>query len=183
METVIKDFEARLKAAVAELRQEFLGIRSNRPTPQLLDNIKVDYFGQALPIKQLGTIGVSLPREIYVTVWDKNAAPAVAKAIEISPLRLNPSVDGNVVRMILPPLTEERKLELIRLVKSIAEKTRIRMRSGRDETNKRIDKAFAEKQVSEDQKFKLKKLVQEAVGKTDKEIEELVAAKAKEISE
>lgn len=183
MDTALKDFEARLAAISGELRQEFLGIRSNRPTPQLLDNIKVDYFGQAFPIKRLGTVGVSLPRDIHVTVWDKNAAPAVAKAIENSPLRLNPAVDGNVVRVTLPPLTEERKQEFVKLVKAIAEKARIRVRGWRDEFNKKIEKAFAEKQVGEDQKFKLKKQVQEAVGKTDREIEDLVAAKAKEINE
>lgn len=180
---IIKDFEQKLKPLIESLKQELLNLRTNRPTPKLVENIKVDYMGQQLTLKQLGSISIVPPREIDVSVWDKNAVGPVAKAIETSGLGVTANIDGNLIRLNLPPLTDERRQELIKLVKSTAEQTRIKIRALRDEANKHAEAMFKDKKISEDQKFKTKKQIQDAVDKANAEIEKLLEAKIKEISE
>ncbi len=158
-------------------------VRTNRPSPQLVEDMLVDYADEKLKIKQLGSISVNPPREIVISVWDKGAVASIAKAIQESPLKVNPAVDGASVRFSMPPLTEERREELVKLVGQTAEKSRIRLRAMRDEANKRIEADFKAKAISEDQKFKTKKRVQEVIDKENKAIEELVLKKAKEIAE
>ena len=183
VDQLIKDLEGKTRAALEALKQEFAGIRTNRPMPQLVEDILVDYNGELLKIKQLGSISVVPPREIQVSVWDKNAVQGVVKAIEASPLRFIPSVDGKIIHLRLPPLTEERRQELMKLAKSITEKVRIKIRNLRDEANKKITQAAEAKTLSEDQKFKGKKHVQETIDKGNQEIENLLNTKFKEISE
>lgn len=180
---IIKDFELKLKPLLENLKQEFLNLRTNRPTPKLVENIKVDYLGQQLTVKQLASISIVPPREIDVSVWDKNAVGPVAKSIETSSLGVTANIDGNLIRLNLPPLTNERRQELIKVAKSIAEQTRIKIRTWRDEANKHIEAMFKDKKISEDQKFKTKKQIQEVVDKANVEIEKLFEAKIKEISE
>lgn len=183
MEDLIKDLDLKSKAILDFLKQEFSSIRTNRPTPQLIEDIEVNYLDQLLKVKQLGSISVLPPRELQVSVWDKNSVAAVAKAIQDSPLKLSPSVEGNVIRLRLPPLTEERRQELVKVVKSGTEKSRIKLRNLRDEINKKIAQAESAKLISEDKKFKLKKQVDESVSRINKEIESLLSDKIKEISE
>ena len=183
MEELLKEFERRTAEILSGFKQELVSVRTNRPNPQLVENIKVEYAGQMLMIKQLGSIAVQPPRDIVITVWDKNMLASVAKAIEASPLHLTPATDGNAVRVQLPSLTEERRQDLIRFVRLMAEKVRIRLRAERDESNKRAAKAFEEKRLSEDQKFRAKEGIQKLVDKTNGEIEATLANKAKEISE
>lgn len=165
------------------LKQELGGIRTNRPSPQLIENIQVDFLGQALALKQMGSISVVPPRELQVAVWDKSSVSTVAKAIEQSPLRLIPSVEGNVIHVRFPSLTEERRAELMKVAKSSAEKIRIKIRGARDEVNKRIAAAEQAKTISEDQKFKTKDRVQKLIDKANADIEVVLTAKIKEISE
>ncbi|HEY4475791.1 MAG TPA: ribosome recycling factor [Candidatus Paceibacterota bacterium] len=179
----IKELDSKIKPLVEALKREFSGVRANRPSPQLIEDIQVDWNGQMLKVKQLGLISIQPPRDILVTVWDKGSVNTVAKAIQNAPAKFNPSIEGNVIRLKLPPLTEERREEFIKLVKSSAEKSRIKLRSLRDEANKKIETEFKAKTISEDQKFKGKKQVQEAVDKVNKEIEEILNRKIKEISE
>ena len=183
MEDLIKDLDLKSRALLDSLKQELSGIRTNRPTPQLIEDIEVNYLGQMLKVKQLGSISVLPPRELQVTVWDKNSVATVSKAIQDSPLKLNPSIEGNAIRLRLPPLTEERRDELVKVAKSVTEKLRIKIRNLRDEINKKITQAEGAKTINEDQKFKLKKRVDEAVGKVNKDIEDLLNGKVKEISE
>ncbi len=183
MDTSLKVSDSRIRHIIEGVREELGGLRTNRPTPQLVEEILVDYAGSRMKVKQLGSISVAPPREIQITAWDKNAAPLIAKAIESSPLGLAGAVQGNVVRVNLPPLNEERRAELMKIAKGIAEKFRIRLRSLRDEENKKIEGAFKEKTIGEDQKFKLKKQVQEAVDTANGEIEEAVGKKVGEIGE
>ncbi len=178
----LKDLDFKTRPLLESLRQELSGIRANRPTPQLVEDILVDYGGQMLKVKQLGSIGVTPPRELQISVWDKSVVQGVAKAIENSSLKLNPSVEGNVVHLRLPPLTEERREELTKIVKAAAEKIRIKLRNLRDETNKKIEESFKAKTINEDQKFKGKKRVQEAVDKTNKDIDALLNSKIAEIN-
>lgn len=183
MEDFPKDFEAKARGVGDTLKQELLGIRANRPTTKLVEDIKVDYYNQQMSIKQLASITIVPPREIDISVWDKNAVTPVAKAIEVSKSGLTANVEGNLIRINLPPLTEERKQELTKYVKSVVETARIKIRALRDEFNKKITQAADGKTITEDQKFKFKKQIQESTDKINKEIEILLLAKIKEISE
>src|SRR3989338_7282738 len=107
MEDELKKFEVRLAEITKNLLDEFLSMRTNRPTTKLVEDIKVDYYGQMLPIKSLGSISINPPREITVSVWDKNALGPVSKAIETSGIGMAPNVDGNTIHLNLPPLTDE----------------------------------------------------------------------------
>ena len=123
------------------------------------------------------------PREIHITAWDKAAVAAIEKAISNSSLGLNPVSQGNVIIINMPPLTLERREELIKLIKSITEKCRIKIRTMRDESNKKTANLFNEKEINEDQKFKLKERIQETVDGVNGKIEDLLNKKIKEISE
>jgi len=183
MNELIKNFENKISLIIGSLKTELVNFRTNRPTPQLVEGILVDYSGQMLSIKQLGSISIQPPRGINITVWDKTSAPLISKAIEDSNLKLNASVDGNVVRINLPELTEERRTELVKVVKKTVENARIKIRTLRDDSNKEIDKLVREKTINEDRKFNLKKEVQERIDKTNKEICDILNNKIKEIQE
>jgi len=183
MEIVLKDLEQKTKSILEAVKQELAGLRTNRPTPQLVEDIQVEYLGGMLKVKQLGSISILPPRDIQVSVWDKNAVLSVAKAIETSALKLNPSVSGNVVRIKMPPLTAERREEFIKVAKASAEKWRIKLRNLRDEANKKIVQALEAKTISEDQKFKSKEKIQETIDKINKEIDTALNNKIREITE
>jgi ribosome recycling factor len=183
MEEILKQFKAQLASILESLKSEIGGVRTNRPSPGLIEDVKVTYYNQTTPIKHLGSVGVTLPREIHVTVWDQAAVSAVAKAIEISSLGLTPQVQGNMVRVFLPELSEERRQEFVRHVKKITEDHRIKIRHARDEANKKIEKSEEEGGFSEDQTFAAKEQAQKAVDKTNEEIEKILEMKVKEIAE
>ena len=183
MDDIVKNLETQVKDAVLRVKQDFLGVRTNRPTTEPVSNIQVEYYGQMLPIRQLGSIAIIPPREIAVTFWDKNAVGPAEKAIRESNLGLSPSIDGTTIRLAFPSLTDERRAELVKLVKQQAEEGRIRIRSHRDEAMKRINQAEGEKKISEDQKFSQKDRAQKAVDAANAEIEKLLVEKRKEISE
>ena len=183
MDIIIKDLTVKSQQLLSTLREELGGIRTNRPSAQLVEEIFVDYAGQRLKVKQLGSISVNPPREIVISVWDKEAVGAVIKAVQDSPVKLNPSVEGTTIRLSLPSLTAERREELTKLAGQMGEKIRIRLRALRDDVNKQIESAFKAKTVSEDQKFKTKKKVQTEVDKANKEIETAIEKKTREIVE
>jgi len=180
---ILKDLETKTGEAIKYFKDRLSAIRGSRPSPKLIENILVDYFGQKLPIKQLASIGVVPPREIQLTVWDKQAAGIIAKAVEGSGLNVSANIEGNVIRINLPPLSEERRQEFIKLVKKEAEETRIKIRALRDEINKKINQDFEAKKITEDDKFQLKEKVQETIDKTNEEIEKLLENKIREINE
>ncbi len=176
-----EEFKNKSQNSLERLKQELQSIRTNRPTPALIEGLKVDYYGQKLLLKQLGSIGVELPRDLVIHVWDKEAIQAVVKAIESSGLGLSLTIQGNVLRVSLPELTLERREELTRYVKKIVENYRIQIRHFRDEANKIIQKAAEDRALSEDEKFKSKEKIQEETDKINEEIEELLSNKIKEI--
>lgn len=182
-EQLIKDFEKNLKVAVDYLKNELSGVRTNRPSPKLVDNLKVRYMDQEFTIQQLGAISILPPREIDISVWDKESVSAVVKAIETSGMGLTANSDGNLIRINLPTLTDERREELTKLSKRLTEEAKIKIRAGRDDVNKRVESAFKEKLITEDQKFKAREKVQKAVDNANGEIEMALSAKIKEISE
>lgn len=174
----IKAFEVNLQTLAERFRGEIAAIRTNRPAAKLVEDIRVDYFDQKLAVKQLGAITVVPPREIVVTCWDPGAAAAVAKAIETSSLGLSVVVDGKSIRLNLPPLTDERRRELVKLVRGLAENVRIKIRSLRDNFRK-----IAKDLKDEDERFKMQERIQEMVDKTNRQLEEQLANKIKEIND
>ena len=177
MNDTLKNLEQKLTSAFESLKQEFFGIRTNRPTPKLVEDILVEYYEQKTPIKQLGAISIVPPREIDISLWDKNAVAPTVKALESSGLGITANTDGMLIRINLPSLTDERRQELVKLIKKLAEETRIRVRTLRDEANKGI------KDLPEDEEFKSKEKIQDAVNKTNKDIEDLIEKKTNEINE
>lgn len=180
---IVEEFKSEIEKVLSDLKRELAGIRTNRPSASLLEDLKVDYYGQVLPLKQIGSIGVTPPRELHVQVWDKEAVASVVKAIEASALGLTPNVEGNTIRIYLPELSEERRAEFVKHVNRIAEEHRIKIRHSRDEANKRIEKAFDQNELNEDQKFKCKEGVQKETDRVNEEIVKMVALKTKEINE
>jgi len=179
----LKILEQKLKSLVEGLKIEFQTIRGSRPSPRMVEDIMVEYYGQQMPIKQLGSISVVPPREIDISVWDQGAVNSVAKAIETSNLRVTANTDGNLIRINLPQLTEERKNEMEKVVRKMAEETRIRIRGARDEANKEIKSQETVKAISEDAAFKKKEEIQKLIDKTNQEIEASLEHKLKEIFE
>ncbi len=170
-------------AVLDDLEKTYAGIRTSRPTPALVEDIKEDYYGTVMPVKQLGTITVHPPREIEIQVWDQGAVSLVAKAIEASALNLSANISGNSVRVILPALSAERREELGKYAKKIAEEHRIQIRHLRDEANKNIQSLFDSGEIGEDQKFKLKEDVQGEINHLIEAIEGLLEGKVREIEE
>ncbi len=178
----IQRFETDVKTVADALRGEFQVLRGNRPSPKMVEDIKVDCYGQMMTVKQLGSISVVPPREINISLWDQSTAAAVAKAVEASSLNVPANVSGNVIRINLPQLTDERKREMEKVVRKMAEERRIRIRALREEANKEIKKMEEAAQLSEDAAFKKKEEVQKAVDAANKEIERLLDAKVQELA-
>ena len=172
------NFESDINNAVANLKREIAGVRTNRPSAGLVEDIKVTVYGQTMPLKHVSSVSIVLPREINIQVWDQSSVPAVAKAVETSSLGLSPQIQGNVVRVYLPELSEERRAEFVKHVKKVSEEHRIQIRHARDEARKKIDN---DDSLTEDDKFSAKESVQKAVDKANKEIEDALEAKIKEI--
>ena len=183
MDIILKNLELGLKQNIEHFKSQLSTIRGNRPSPKLVEDIKVEYYGQKMTVKQVGAISIAPPREIQISIWDKNVVNTVAKAIESSNLNVSSSVDGNVIHINLPPLSEERRQELIKVVKKEAESARIQIRSQRDEAIKESKNEFDEGKITEDDKFQAKEKIQEAVDKANEEIEKILENKIREIEE
>lgn len=173
----LKTLEGKFSHLIVKFKDELASVRTNRPTPKLVENIKVEYSGGLLAINQLGSISVEPPRSIIVSPWSQDAGPAIVKAIESANIGVGASQQGNIIRVTLPELTEERRQELIKLAKKMAEDTRIRMRIERDEVNKLVNR-----ETDKDQKFRAKEKLQKLVDKFNEEVDSVLETKIKEIS-
>lgn len=173
----IKEFETASNEIIAFLKGEIRKIRSNRPNPELVESVKVEVYDQTLTINQLATINVVPPRELVISPWDKSILPQIEKAIRQNNSGLSVSADGNLIRVTLPNLTDERRAELAKLVKSIIEENRIKMRNIRDKIQKIIN------EFPEDQKFRQKDELQKRVDKFNQEADRLTGEKIKEFNE
>jgi len=180
---ILKNLEEKISQNISYFRDQLAGIRGGRPSAKMVEDIVVEYFGQRMAVKQLGSISVIPPREINISVWDKNAASLILKAIEASNLNVSANLEGNMIRINLPPLSGERRQELAKLVKKEAEEARIKMRSARDEANKEVAKRVEEKTFTEDDKFKFKDDIQKKIDEANKEIDRIVENKIGEIEE
>lgn len=179
----LKDLENKTRESVEYLKQQLFGMRSNRPSPKMVEDILVEVYGQKMTIKQLGAISIVPPMQIQIAVWDKATAPFVAKAIETSNLKINANVDGTIIRINLPPLSDERRNELAKVIKKEGEETRIKIRSLRDEANKKVSKDFDDGNIPEDAKFDLKEKIQKLIDKANADTELAIETKIKKIHE
>lgn len=175
-----KEAKAAMRKAVENTRRELANIRSGKATTSLLDTIRVDAYGQQMPLNQVASVSAPEPRLLAVQPWDKGLIGAVEKALQTSELGLNPSNDGTTIRVPLPLLTEERRQELVKVVGKLAEEGRIAIRHGRTEVLSRIRKV---EHVSDDDKHHSEKNVQKLHDETIEQLEGLVKAKEAEIME
>ena len=174
-------YEQKMTKTVDIFSKELSSLRTGRASANMLDLIKVDVYGQKMPINQLGTITTPEPRTINIQVWDINNVVLVDSAIKKSELGLNPQIDGQLVRLPIPDLSEERRVELKKIVKSTGEKCKISIRNIRREANDGLKKLLKSKDISEDDEKKYEKIIQEYTDNKIKIIDEKVSLKEKEI--
>lgn len=183
MDRLIAQHKALMAAAVEDFQKDLQTIRTGRASPAILDRIRVDYYGSQLPLNQVATVGAPEPRLLVITAWDKEAVPGIEKAIMTSDLGLTPNTEGNVIRLAIPSLTEERRKELSKLVQKKSEEGRTAIRNIRREANDGIDKMEKNEGLSEDEVRVGKQEVQELTGEFSDKITELVEKKIEEIME
>lgn len=179
----LKETEDKMKKSVEVIRQELAKIRTGKATTALLDGIKVEYYGSLSPLNQIANVSVADVHTLIVQPWDKSALQSIEKAILTSELGLNPINDGNVLRIPIPPLTEERRKDLVKLCKKFAEDGRIAVRNVRRDAIEHLRKLEKEEHFSEDDRKRAENEVQKLTDKYIKHIDELLAHKEKEIME
>ena len=178
----ITDFEKRMRGVLDNLKKDFGGLRTGRASANLLDPLVIDVYGQKMPINQVGSVSVPEPRMIMVTVWDKAAVGAVERAIRDSNLGLNPVTDGNILRLPIPPLTKERRQEMVKIAHKYAESARVAVRNVRRDGNDLLKKLEKDGDMSQDEQKKASTDVQGLTDKIIKEIDELLETKDTEIN-
>lgn len=180
---ITQKVEAKMKKSLESFQHEIAAIRTGKATTALLDRVKVDAYGQSMPLKQLGNVGVQDVHTLLIQVWDKSMVSGVEKAIRDANLGLNPAAEGQSIRVSIPPLTEERRKEYVKLTKKYGEDTKIALRNLRREILHGVDKLEKDKEIGEDEKNRSKKDADDLVHKYEKQINDLIAQKEKEIME
>ena len=183
IDSVNSETEERMGKTVENLKKEFSRIRTGRATPSLLEGISVDYYGTPMPVNQVATITIPEARLILVQPWEKNMLGPIEKAIQASDLGLNPINDGNIIRLPIPALTEERRKELYKNCKKVSEDSKVAIRNIRRDSNEKLKKAEKDKEITQDeQKIGLDE-IQDLTDRFTKAIDEQLTIKEKEIME
>jgi ribosome recycling factor len=183
MNEVIFEMAEKMEKSIETFKHELSKVRTGRASLGLLDNISVDAYGSVLPLNQVGTMTIPESRMIAIQPWDPQMLPAIEKAILKSSIGLTPISDGKVIRLNIPQLTEERRKDLVKQVKRIAEEYRIAMRNVRRETNDILKKQKKDKEISEDELFKLQEEAQQETDNFVKQIDTITLSKEKEVLE
>lgn len=178
-----KDAQTRMGKSLETLRHELAKIRTGRAHPSLLEHVQVDYYGSLVPISQAANVAVDDARTLSVTPWDKSMVQVIEKAILTSDLGLNPSTAGQIIRIPLPPLTEERRIELGKVVHHEGENAKIAIRNIRRDANATLKDLLKEKEISEDMERKGQADVQQITDDAVKKVDEIVAEKERELME
>ncbi len=176
-----KSYSLKMDKTIEVLTKEISSLRTGRANAAMLDIIKVDVYGQQMPINQVGSITTPEPRMINIQVWDQNNVSLVDAAIKKSELGLNPQIDGQLIRLPIPELNEERRIELKKMIKSIGEKCKVSIRNIRREANEELKKLLKSKEIGEDEEKSFEKNVQTITDKHISVVDEKVASKEKEI--
>tara|TARA_B100001057_G_scaffold401815_1_gene413445 strand:+ start:26 stop:586 length:561 start_codon:yes stop_codon:yes gene_type:complete len=174
-------FSIKMDKTIQSFKKEISTLRTGRANPNMLDTIKVDVYGQLMPIEQLATISVPEARLISIQVWDKANIPLIDAAIQKSELGINPQVDGQLIRLRIPDLTEERRKELIKILKNMGEKSKISIRNIRREANEDLKKKLKDKKISEDENDNFEKNIQKITDTNIQNLEMILSDKEKEI--
>lgn len=183
VDDILEGTKSNMDKSIDNLRAELAGVRTGKANPALLDSIKVSYYGQTVPLKQIANIAVPDPRLITIQPWDKSIVSEVEKAIMASELGLNPQSDGTLIRLPIPALTEERRKDLVKLVKRIAEDTKVAIRNIRRDANDKIRKMEKDHTISEDEMHTNQDEVQTITNSFTEKVDHIIEAKEKEILE
>ena len=178
-----KNYSSKMQKSIQALKKDISTLRTGRANVNMLDTIKVDVYGQFMPIDQLATISVPEARLISIQVWDKTNTAAVDSAIQKSELGINPQIDGQIIRLRIPDLTEDRRKDLIKVLKNMGEKSRVAIRNIRREANEDLKKKLKDKIISEDNNKNFEKEIQNITDFNIESIEKILSEKEKEISQ
>jgi ribosome recycling factor len=176
-----KNYSLKMEKTIQSFKKDISTLRTGRANASMLDIIKVDVYGQQMPINQIATVSVPEPRTISVQVWDQGNVSLIDKAIKESDLGINPQIDGQILRIRIPDLTEERRKDLIKILKSVSEKNKISIRNIRREGNEELKKLLNDKKISEDVSKLLEKNIQQVTDNSISNIEKISEDKEKEI--
>ena len=178
-----KNYSSKMDKTIQSFKKDLSTLRTGRANPNMLDTIKVDVYGQLMPIEQLGTVSVPEARLISIQVWDKTNTNLIENAIQKSELGINPQIDGQIIRLRIPDLTEERRKDLIKVLKNMGEKGKISIRNIRREANEDLKKKLKDKIISEDDNKNFEKNIQRLTDNNIENIEKIISEKEKEISQ
>ena len=176
-------YSSKMDKSIQSFKKDISTLRTGRANINMLDTIKVDVYGQLMPIDQLATVSVPEARLISIQVWDKSNTSLIESAIQKSELGINPQVDGQILRLRIPDLTEERRKDLIKILKNMGEKSKISIRNIRREANEDLKKKLKEKNISEDDNKNFEKNIQKLTDLNIENIENILIEKEKEISQ
>ena len=183
VDEIINDMKRDMSKSVESMRQSMMKVRTGRASIAILDGIMVDYYGTLTPLNQLATLAVPEPRLITIQPWDKGAMTPIEKAIMKSELGLTPNNDGKIIRVPVPPLNEERRRDLVKMIKKMAEDFRVEIRNHRRDANSMLKDLEKEKEINKDEMKSSQDRVQDLTDSYIRQIEDLLAAKEKEIME
>jgi len=176
-----KNYSSKMDKSIQSLRKDLSTLRTGRANPNMLDTIRVDVYGQLMPIEQLGTVSVPEARLISIQVWDKANITLIDSAIQKSELGINPQIDGQIIRLRIPDLTEERRKDLIKVLKNMGEKGKVSIRNIRREANEELKKKLKDKIISEDENKNFEKNIQKLTDVNIESIDKILSDKEKEI--
>ena len=178
---LIQDTEMKMKKSIDSAKREFGEVRTGRAHPGLIEGMHIDYYGTPTMLKDIASINIPDPRSILIQPWDQTAVPEIEKTINNSKLGITPSVDGKVIRLSIPPLSQERREELQKVVKEMAEKMRISLRTIRRDANDKLKKMESDKVIPEDQGFKAHYEIQKLTDRYIKLIDDILEEKSKSL--
>ena len=178
-----KNYSLKMDKSIQSFKKDIATLRTGRANTSMLDTIKVDVYGQLMPINQLSTVSVPEARLISIQVWDKSNTSLIEAAIQKSELGINPQIDGQMIRLRIPDLTEERRQDLIKVLKNMGEKSKISVRNIRREANEQLKNELKDKKISEDESKNFEKNIQKLTDQNIENIEKILAEKEKEISQ
>lgn len=178
---ILLEYEEKLENAVTHLASEFKGVRTGRATPGLVENIRADYYGSPTPLKNMANISVPTPRQIVIKPYEASQLTEIEKAIQKSELGINPSNDGKVIRLEVPALTEERRKQIVKQVKEMADTAKVSINNARRDANKAGETAEKDGHISEDDLTRLKKKIDELKTDYAKQIDDLFDKKSEEV--
>ncbi|MCP4752047.1 MAG: ribosome recycling factor [Proteobacteria bacterium] len=183
MEELFQEIERKMEKAIEVLKKDFQKVRTGRANPAILDNVMVDYYGTATPLNQVGNISVPDPQMIVISPWEKKMLSDIEKAVQRADLGLTPQNDGNIIRLPIPPLTEERRKEMVKQIKKLGENAKIPIRNVRREGNEKLKKMEKSKEISQDEQKQHMAKIQTLTDGHVETVDELIGAKEKELME